>query len=234
MSRIKPYYELKFFTTLKQAIELEKFIGRFCVPDPNAIDGFYEILSVYFDTPDLKFYQDKINGEFHKKKVRLRAYRSDKGNWHSYALEKKERNGNLVSKSRHALNLPDLKDFAENSELNENLKKFPTLLKPTTTVFYRRKAWISPENFGLRFTFDHEFASFSPQLLNNFAGIDLSTLAIMQNQPIIFEIKSYTGIPQSIWQLLQNLQIEQISFSKYATAVQHQFFQSRPSFSSSW
>ncbi len=234
MSRIKPYYELKFLTTLKQAIELERIIGRFCVPDQNGVDGFYDILSIYFDTPDLKFYHDKINGEFNKKKVRLRAYRAGKGNWHSFALEQKRRSGNLVSKSRKNLSLPNLKNFTENRDLNESLKQFAALLQPVTTVFYRRKAWISPENFGLRFTFDHEFASFSPQLLNNFADVDLPTLAILHNQPIIFEIKSYTGIPQSLWQSLRNLQIEQISYSKYATAVQHQFFQSRPSFSSSW
>ncbi len=233
MSRIKPYYELKFFITLKQMIELEKSISQFCIPDKNGIAGAYDILSIYFDTPHLKFYHDKINGEFSKRKIRLRAYRPGEGSWHSPTLEQKERNGNLVSKTSSTLNLSEIENFATNLDLNERLKQFKLLLKPTTTVFYRRKAWMSPENFGFRLTFDQGFASFSPQLLNDLASINMSAISMMQKQPIIFEIKSYTGIPQSIIQLLQNLQIEQISYSKYATAIQHQFFQSRPSFSSS-
>lgn len=220
MTRIKSYHELKYLINFKQMLEIEARLQSFCAHDPNGEQGVYEVMSLYYDTPDLQFYRDKVEGEFSKKKIRLRVYRQKNSTWKNAALEIKRRDGHLVTKTRQKLN--HLSIESECKDLNVLLNQQNKLLKPAATVFYQRKAWLSPEIHGLRFTFDQNLAVLSPDVFSAGTSFAFALPAKMQKLPIVFEIKSYAGVPQAILQLLQKIAVPQISFSKYALALEKQ------------
>lgn len=220
MTRVKSYHELKYLINFKQMLEVEACLQSFCHHDPNGNNGLYDVMSLYYDTPDLQFYRDKVEGEFSKKKVRLRVYRLKDSTWQNAALEIKRRDGSLVTKTRQKLN--HLSIESECKDLNVLLNRQNKMLKPAATVFYQRKAWFSPEMHGLRFTFDQNLAVLSPDVFSAGAGFAFDLAAKMQKLPIVFEIKSYAGAPQAIFQLLQKIAVPQVSFSKYAQAIENQ------------
>lgn len=220
MTRIKPYHELKFLINFKQMLEIETCLQSFCRHDPNGDNGLYDVMSLYYDTPDLQFFRDKVEGEFSKKKVRLRVYRLKNSTWQNAALEIKRRDGNLVTKARHKPNKFSLE--SECKDLIDLLARQNKMLKPAATVFYRRKAWFCPEIHGLRFTFDQNLALLSPDVFSSGNDFAFDLPAKMQKLPIVFEIKSYAGAPQAILQLLQKIAVAQVSFSKYAQAIEKQ------------
>src|SRR3989338_10235142 len=60
----------------------------------------YPVVSLYFDTPQFTFYEEKINGEPHRRKGRIRQYRNDFDLTKPFFLEIKEKNTNFIFKKR--------------------------------------------------------------------------------------------------------------------------------------
>lgn len=68
-------FELKYLIHYKQARALLKMIRPHVSQDINAgLDGYYKISSLYYDSPDLKCYWEKLDGESFRRKVRIRTY----------------------------------------------------------------------------------------------------------------------------------------------------------------
>lgn len=235
MSRIKPYYEEKFPVSSRQRLELLQELAPVIITDSHGQNGNYQIFSQYFDTPDLQFFQDKVNGEFLKTKVRLRFYRSyEQPIWHFPCLEIKQRRGNIVSKHRFKLDLKladsilradrsfDLRELilasCQDAEIRSSLGN--KVLVPAVAVFYRRAAFHVRGLEGLRLTFDREIAGLTYGRLCDADGVLTLARAQHQRSSEIFEIKSYARPPAFIVERLAALGAVQQSFSKYAFALQ--------------
>ena len=71
-------FELKYLLHHTQARELLEGIRAHVIFDENAgRDGFYKVASVYYDSPDLMCFWEKIDGEDVKKEIKqfeLKAY----------------------------------------------------------------------------------------------------------------------------------------------------------------
>jgi len=91
------YYERKFPVPLQDSTRTEAFLHHHFLPQPKFSTGINKTL--YYDTPELKFFSQVLDGEQIKTKLRFREYQ-DPINGKSYALEVKQRDGLLVFKRR--------------------------------------------------------------------------------------------------------------------------------------
>lgn len=236
MARVKTYFEAKFQMETAHMCDILALLKPLTVADDHGENGRYEILSVYFDTHDLEFFQAKIHGLFAKIKVRLRFYRDNgRSPWQHARLEVKKRNGNQVAK--HQIVMPP--DFASNPDwapqgdhVRENLllhlKDEQVLavlarknLIPTVMVHYHRRALQFKGLEGMRLTFDSGIVGVHPSPAALRPDYEFGLKAMVRRVGHIFEIKSYAAPPESILHQLEIRGIQQQSFSKYAHVLLH-------------
>lgn len=240
MTRVKPYLESKYRVSTSHMYELIDILSGICDADIHDEAGNYEVLSLYYDTPNLEFLNDKIHGEFSKVKVRARFYRNQQNPaWHDPCLEIKQRKGHLVNKLRAYLYDKPLNSFVTDDIRGLILENFNDgvllgnlagkFLQPAIVVYYQRKALQFNGLEGLRFTFDKGLAGVLPStdFLSN--GFEFDSLSAMQGFGNIFEIKSYVTAPFSILNQLEKRGIHQQSFSKFASMLRFQLERSNDS-----
>lgn len=152
--------ERKFVAAGSQAESALGLAAHFCLPDPEHPVG--SIASVYYDTPLLTAYAEKIDGDNLKKKVRVRWYAEDKGaagdRTHTAFLECKHRVGSARFKQRTAfktnydmldrapLGDPFFADLLQQgaADLDDSL---PLELFPLICIRYIRRRFICPRTF---------------------------------------------------------------------------------------
>ena len=88
--------ELKYLVDVLAAQKLEAEIQQFMMADVHNVEEGYRVKSLYFDTINNMDFFDKRNGEFTKKKVRLRTYKESSD---FLKLECKEKVGALQHKT---------------------------------------------------------------------------------------------------------------------------------------
>lgn len=237
MARIRPYFENKYLLNLSQTHELTAVLKPISIADMHGEAGNYEILTIYYDTPTLDFFYDKIHGFFSKTKVRVRLYRNAfNQEWHDPHLEIKQRNGNLVNKHKIALKHEMatgqllnwepiaireqvLLAFNDASKAGELAGK---LLQPTIMVYYKRHARQFNGIEGLRFTFDSQMTGLSPTTAVFEPDFSFAKFSSFYQTGNVFEIKAYAEPPASILNQLENRGIHQQSHSKYSTSLLRQ------------
>ncbi|MBR4329584.1 MAG: VTC domain-containing protein, partial [Candidatus Riflebacteria bacterium] len=115
MKRIKPYIENKYLVT---NVDKQRFLCSFknlLVPDENGENGHYYVSSIYFDTDNFDFYQDKLEGEFFKLKIRIRRYSQDSENWVSPKLELKIKHSDNTIKYSKPITEEEVKRLSSTS-----------------------------------------------------------------------------------------------------------------------
>src|SRR3990167_2549007 len=105
MSAFSNRYELKYVIDLQTYFKIKREISQLFKYDSSAGDsGKYGITSVYFDTANLDFFWEKIDGEENRIKIRLRTYshnslQTNGKNKQEVFLEiKKKKNKNIYKK----------------------------------------------------------------------------------------------------------------------------------------
>ena len=116
--------------------------------------GDETIHSIYYDTPSLQCYREKVNGDFIKTKVRLRWYSKASGNPGDVLLEVKRKAGGSRAKKRVRLDVDrkwlegaDLDDpgFVELLHAHAGLGELPPSgLAPSVHIRYRRHRFVCP------------------------------------------------------------------------------------------
>lgn len=233
MGRIRPYFETKFLPDTIQTSRLKGFLSRLTSPDQHGTNGFYEVLSIYYDTQDLEFLHDKIQGLHDKIKIRLRFYRQNAGmNWSHGGIEVKQRNGQIVTKHRLEVSQEILADglLMDGDLIKKQIIEKATIpaittllsrkfLNPVIAIAYQRQAMNFTGIDGLRFTFDSEI-SFCRPFTDIISGRTNTENDLSRFSPSnIFEIKSYFPPPESIMQQIDNLGLCQQSHSKFSTLM---------------
>ena len=68
-------YEIKYSVPVASLRYLKPDLERFLGRDKHGnSSGFYSIASLYFDTPDLACYTNKLDGLLFRRKLRIRVY----------------------------------------------------------------------------------------------------------------------------------------------------------------
>ena len=191
-------------------------------PDPNAVDGKYEIRSLYFDTPTDKALREKIDGVNRREKYRIRYYNGDTSLIH---LEKKSRQNGLGAKFSAPLTREQAQAIADNdiewmlsSEYSLVQELYSRMLgqglRPKTIVDYTREPYIFvPGN--VRVTLDYDIRT--GMRCTDFLDPDCITVPA-GDAPILLEVKWDEFLPDIIRDIVQIPGRHVTSFSKYAQA----------------
>ena len=207
-------------------LEFRKYSNYFSgvlMEDPhNGVDG-YIVRSLYFDTMDDKDFNEKEDGVFLRKKIRLRVYDPNS----NYALlEMKQKEGNnqmkrsLKVKKSDAIDLINgdyscLLKYSEEFALECYTYMTTNFYKPKVVVQYNRKAFIAKEN-NTRITFDNNIVATETNF--NIFDKNLVLYPVFPKNNIVLEVK-YNGFLLSyIKDLVSKVSKIQTSASKYALA----------------
>ncbi|MDX1482935.1 MAG: polyphosphate polymerase domain-containing protein [Alphaproteobacteria bacterium] len=225
-------YEIKYLVEATRKAELRETIGGFFSTDPNGdSQGTYVNYSIYFDSPNYRFYGEKREGDLVRIKPRIRLYRSAPSAPPSAVfLELKARYDRIVEKRRVPIDLDLARRllsrgplFLSDRELeNSVLAEFKYLhdrfaLSPVTTVVYYRTALNGQFQDNVRLTLDEELHCSLSTTLNVPPG-DL--IAVVPPTHFIVELKFNDRISETLLQKLRYLGMEQQTLSKYAMAME--------------
>jgi len=227
-------YELKYYLPRREQPAIREWIEPYLYHDPNATgtDGTYTVRSIYFDSDDLRFYYEKMDGVKVRKKLRVRTYNNREDGAPAF-LEIKRKYDRTGFKER--LRLPmDLVDPALNgippSEITQErpfrdrkvLEKFrynlkTSNLRPVVLVVYEREAFLAAENPTTRVTFDQNIRSLiDPKLEQIF---DDGELEQFEDKNFVLELKFNRQMPKWMSRLVTALYIHTVPYSKYCHGI---------------
>lgn len=188
--------------------------------DAHAVNGKYNIRSLYFDNLQDKALQDKLNGVSRREKFRVRYYNDDRS---FILLEKKSKINGLCNKEKVQLSLAEAEAISngDTDALGESKKplvgelyqKMKTQgLMPKTIVDYTREAFTyAPGNIRVTLDYDLRTGITGTDFLNP----DCITIPAGNNN-IILEVKWDEFLPSMIRDMVQLDGRRSSAFSKYA------------------
>ena len=189
--------------------------------DPHAVDGKYQIRSLYFDNLYDKALREKVDGVNLREKFRIRCYNGDTS---FLVLEKKSKINGLGTKFSARLTAGEaqrivdgdvdwMAEAADRPVVQELYCKMRSQgLRPTTIVDYTREPYIyRPGN--VRVTFDYDIRTGLRR--TDFLNPDCPTIPA-GNAPILLEVKWDSFLPSVIRDAVQTPGRRVTAFSKYA------------------
>ena len=198
--------------------------AKFCAvlqKDPHAIDGKYEIRSLYFDDLYDTALKENLSGISRREKFRIRYYNGDAS---FIRLEKKSKLAGLGKKESAKLSYEEADALAhgefeairmrDEPIMREFYRKLQgNLLRPRTIVDYTREAFLyAPGN--VRVTLDYHIRT----------GLSCTDLLVwdcvtipIPGDPNILEVKWDGFLPSLVHDLVQTPTTQTSAFSKYAS-----------------
>ncbi|MBU0984716.1 MAG: polyphosphate polymerase domain-containing protein [candidate division Zixibacteria bacterium] len=195
----------------------------------------YTVRSIYFDTPHLACFEDKIEGIRIRRKFRLRSY-NDPASDSLVFLEIKRKYANYVSKDRAALTHAHLEEFMRTLDVDRYVVSSSNLsqrrddacrfvyhycrdgLSPTALVVYDREAFVGRFEANLRLTFDKNLRSIClPSLDMLFCD---SGFTSRLRGYFVLEVKFYGGLPSWLLSAVRRYSLARMAISKYAICLE--------------
>ena len=224
-------HEIKYVISEAKAAAMAAFIRPYMGLDRfNEFqeDRSYAIVSLYFDSDDLRLCRETQEGIKDRFKLRIRRY-SDDPEFPSF-FEIKYRMNRIIYKSRGRVMAGSMAGLIEgrirpprdNNRETQNIEQFLLLktrahAKPVVRVRYRREAYESFVNKNVRMTFDRGLACNVTQEID--VGLDGSGWEPVLRRGVIMEIKFTGRFPPWMTRMIRYFDIEQKSVSKFALSV---------------
>lgn len=229
--------EYKYLVPVECLDDIRSDIRPFVEVDKHAIDRQpqeYTIRSIYFDTPCMSCYYEKIDGVKVRKKYRIRGY-NELNDSDIIFLEIKRKNNNYISKNRAPLynyNLErlfatrDLDEyivsFEDNEKHLEDAQKFfyhyyRKKLSPVILIIYEREAFEGIFNKSLRITFDKNLRSRLFQQDDDLR--QEQQLKYAMQKYFILEVKFGGSLPAWMLQIVKNYSLPRLALSKYTICL---------------
>lgn len=226
-------FELKYILSLEEAERLKKDLKYYIVPDKYGNAGAYTLSSLYYDSPDYKFYWEKIEGIKFRRKVRIRRYVTGEAfdeNSKVY-VEIKQRIDRVTQKRRVPMSYKEATNLIENYEYPKNFDEKDKVvldeiiemskvnnLRPSAITTYDRQAFFWTDNDAwLRVTFD-TFVSYKKNDLD--LTHSQAEWFMLPPKFCILEVKANERIPLWITELVSSHNIKLIRVSKYCQALE--------------
>ncbi len=232
-------YEIKYYVPVEMADHIKNLIGPFVKLDPYAEkveNNRYLVRSLYYDTPDLDFYYEKVDGLKVRKKLRVRTYNDFHPDNIGF-LEIKRRYNNCVVKERTKIPITNIDElmktpveyvnrFKSSNGKYRSLHRFvynmTTLnLEPTLLILYDRDAFMDQIDDRARLTIDYnvrmKYAPSHNEIYTN------ETLAPVTETQCILELKFDEFMPKWMRRLVQKVKIRPESISKYCLGIDGNF-----------
>jgi hypothetical protein len=219
-------------------LTIDQYAGR---REPNE----YTIKSVYYDTPAMNCYYEKLDGVDIRKKFRIRGYNDTQGADLIF-LEIKRKNNNFISKNRAPLHYRDVDalfatrdidryvlQMSANGQGRDDARRFfyyyfRLRLSPQIMVVYDREAFFGRFDDTLRITLDKNLRS-APCTFQ--AGLHLPCpYRLVMPKHFIFELKFYGRLPAWVNEMINRYQLPRLALSKYTLSLDsYQAYEKRPS-----
>lgn len=232
-------FELKYRISEAKAQQIRFFVQNYLPCDSYGItqpDLSYSVNSLYLDSDELKTFQDTINGDRNRFKLRIRYYDYEDS---PVYFEIKRRHNTVIRKKRAKVHRWAVKELLngqlpimdyliqENAEQREALEEFSYLqnlliARPTMRVSYRREAYEPVESNSVRITFDRDVSSCkakSAKVLSNEPG----NFKVFGDD-VILELKFTDRFPNWLQELTQLFHLRQESAAKYVDSVEGLMF----------
>ncbi len=226
-------YEFKYHIPISIADKIVPELLNYMDFDPYVEGGksFYEVHSIYLDSPHFKNYHEKVEGELFRKKLRIRAYSKDVKLSDPVFVEIKRKYNMVIIKDREKMSLEKatalshgqidydlLKD--ENHEVVDEFMQDKMLyaMRPKVLVSYKRKPLVSRTGLNLRVTFDYDIEA------GRTNRIDFTT----HTRPIypgmlVMEIKFNDMLPYWLHETIQKYRLEAWPYSKYCFGIDNAY-----------
>lgn len=219
-------YEVKYVISTELRNALEPRLRSRMKPDPHGIDGhgLYHVHSVYFDSPGLACYHEKLAGLFARSKVRVRYYDDERN---PLVLEIKGRLGPQVLKDRYKLVGSRRAAALRGQRICED-EWHPAVqaynravthweYRPKLLIKYTRLAYVAPHLSNLRITFDSRITVQRCRRMDQPDGL---AHAILPPQRLVLEIKFDRWMPEWVSQLVQEFSLATQAVSKYCRGAE--------------
>lgn len=223
--------EQKYLITRNQYEQLVEQIGPRMRNDKNGKEGRYTVTSLYFDNPDRTIYFETKNKLKYRQKLRLRVY--DEATPESTAFfEVKQKHNKVVNKRRMLLPLKEAYRYLS-ADTDSDLSQYDTTnyqvlkeidyfrryyeLQPEMIVSYNRHALHGVDNADLRMTFDFDLRCRRDDLTLEHGPYGEY---FIDGDLVVLEVKVEHSVPLWLARILQSLECEQRSASKFCTSTE--------------
>jgi hypothetical protein len=230
-------YELKFKIPVSLKEALLESIRLDLNRDPKAgPEGTYRVSSLYYDSPQMDAYWEKLDGVLYRRKFRLRYYGRPSEMPEAAFMEIKHRHDKTVSKERirlapegagkllgqtwelSRLSEAALRHEASTASVSRIVRAFHNEnLRPAVVVTYIREPWVGIHDTDLRVTFDMRGEAHGPSAYLA-AGLEPGHPFMAKNE-VILEVKFDRFLPRWLQQRLIAERLRPVRFSKYAEAM---------------
>lgn len=224
-------FEIKFVVPESVAARFRESLQPWMQPDAHSPAGGYGLESLYYDSPDLRFYWEKIDGTLFRRKIRVRRYVNPEvpvTDATPVWLEIKQRYDRVTQKRRVPLRLGDAVAFLD-QRIRPTEAADPVLdevevlvqeagLVPTIVTGYHRTAFVGTDHEpGLRVTFDHDLYERSTDLSMTTTGPEGP---LLPPGWVVIEIKVNDRLPGWLSDLIAEHGLTVTRISKYVQAVE--------------
>ncbi len=228
-------FEFKYVLAERRACEFAAALEGYAHADPYSGPSGYPVHSVYWDSPGLVFFWEKLDGEKYRRKLRFRRYQGSD----DVFVEIKQRVDRTVQKRRvlwpveraQALFARGAIDAALESEVDDRVAMEALFLcrhhglEPKVAVAYRRQAFFGTHEADLRITFDRRL-QYDPHALDLRRPFETGKY-LLDPGLVVVEIKFTHCVPLWLTKLVQRHGLELQRLSKYCCAIDREFFQER-------
>jgi SPX domain protein involved in polyphosphate accumulation len=238
-------YEMKFTVPWEQVEAISAFVEPYCSLDSHSAaspDGFYQVNSLYFDSPEHILLRNRLGGLPDRFNMRVRTYGEEPR--YPWFLEVKRKAGEIVRKYRARVRDADLARIldpavdprpflgasgdAANADLFRRLAQVYNAA-PVILTTYRRKAYFSvcddyarvTFDIGLRYLAREEYDPLPAE--GSFAPSDLETV-FDEGANVVLELKCLSrNVPLWMVDLVRSFELQRRSFSKYSAGMSQVF-----------
>ncbi|MBI9070361.1 MAG: polyphosphate polymerase domain-containing protein [Melioribacteraceae bacterium] len=229
--------EYKYRVPVSKLDEMRKALEPFVKQDvfmELGQNNEYTVRSIYYDSPTMTYYKEKIHGLKNRKKVRVRGYNLQDDESVVF-LEVKRKDNEHISKNRCPVSYSDIDKVFETKspdyyvldgngkpEYVEDGKKFfyhiiKKSLNPVVLIVYEREAFYSKFDKSLRITFDKNLRyHYQPDMNDLYSDSQLKNVL---NQYFVLEIKFEKGYPVWLQKIVQQFGLKRTSVSKYQISL---------------
>lgn len=223
-------FEKKYLLSSRQYKEFRKRTAARLVTDEY---GKSTICNIYFDTPDARLIRTSLEKPVYKEKLRLRSYGTP-GKDQPVFVELKKKYKGVVYKRRESMMLSEAEAYLlhrerpgfESQVIREIdwFMRYYDSIEPAMYISYERIAQYDTRNPALRVTFDSDICWREEEL-------DLRKGAwgqpVLDAGQCLMEIKIPGAMPLWLGDILDELHIYPVSFSKYGRAYRASALESK-------
>jgi hypothetical protein len=226
-------FEIKYLVHHAVVPEIVRGLQGYCTPDRNGHGEWgYRVSSIYWDSPDLRCFWEKVEGVSFRRKLRVRKY----GHAGDVFIEIKQRIDRTLQKRRvlypleraMALLQSGMEASSAAPESDRTASEIwcfvrTQALRPTMAISYRRRAFFGIYARDLRVTFDTR-VQYSPSQLDIRAPFE-SGKYVIDPRLVVMEVKFSDRVPHWLCALLNTYDLQVTRLSKYCTAVDKEYYQ---------